>query len=127
MAAAKQEPGDHYMRLVNLTPHEINIIARDGSAVSIPLTAPATRCEESRSEFGTMTDEVGHSIRIIELRRGQVYDLPPVTLGVRYIVSAVVALAQPDRTDLLVVDEIVRNGDGRVVGCRALAYLAAAR
>jgi len=113
------------MRLINLTPHAINVLCADGSAAVIPSTAPPARCEESRADFGTMTDDAGRVIRIIELRRGQVYDLPPVAPHTRYIVSALVALAKPNRNDLLVVDEIVRNGNRQVIGCRALAYLAA--
>ena len=111
------------MKLLNLTPHAINVLCADGSAAVIPSTAPPARCEESRADFGTTTDDAGRVIRIVKLWRGQVYDLPPVAPHTRYIVSALVALAKPGRDDLLVVDEIVRNDNGQVVGCRALAYL----
>lgn len=50
-------------------------------------------------------------------------DLPDPQAGVFYIVSALVAQAAPDRPDLLIVDDTVRNDAGQVIGCKAFAHV----
>ena len=41
-------------------------------------------------------------------------------MGVFYIVSQLVKNALPDRTDLLVPAEVVRDGNGNIIGCKSL-------
>jgi hypothetical protein len=47
--------------------------------------------------------------------------LPEPSRGTLYIVSSVVQAALPNRTDLVSPHDIMRDADGVVVGCRALA------
>lgn len=54
-------------------------------------------------------------------RLGQVENLPAPQPWVAYIVSRVVAEAARGRDDLFIVDDAVRDGEGRIVGARALA------
>lgn len=40
---------------------------------------------------------------------------------IMYIVSSIVAMAYPDRRDLLVPTDPVRDGSGRIIGCKSLS------
>jgi hypothetical protein len=83
----------------------------------------SARCEEV-STFWDHFSVNGNSIKINILTRGRVVGIPPAGKPETwYIVSALVAKALPERGDLLVVDELVRGGYGRVIGCNALARL----
>lgn len=102
------------MRIVNMTPHAVNILHENGretvfeSAGQIRLTSQTVRDADiagiptSRTKFG---EAVG---------------LPPQTDNVFFIVSQLVKSALPERTDLLVPAEVVRDESGRIVGCRSL-------
>ena len=50
---------------------------------------------------------------------GEVVDLPEEEEGRYYIVSALVRAAAPGRQDLLSPGDPVRDGEGRVIGCRS--------
>lgn len=58
--------------------------------------------------------------RVDGLPLGEVVGLPAPVRGVRYVVSILVAERLPDRDDLLVPGEQVRDAAGRIVGCRSL-------
>jgi hypothetical protein len=51
---------------------------------------------------------------------GDTVDLPDQIDGTWLIVSAIVRMAHPDRTDLLSPGQQVRDDQGRVVGCKSL-------
>ena len=53
-----------------------------------------------------------------------VYGLPHRRDNIFYIVSRVVAEARRDRDDLIIPDETVRDGEGRIIGCRGFASVA---
>ena len=61
------------------------------------------------------------SIPISSSSYGEVVDLPAPQVGVYYIVSRLVMSACPNRQDLLVPNDLVRDEAGRVIGCRSLA------
>ena len=50
-------------------------------------------------------------------------NLPDYEEGVYYIVSALVANAYPERKDLLMVNETIRDDDGRIIGCKSFAVV----
>ena len=54
---------------------------------------------------------------------GEISGLPAPVEGTVYVVSRIVAEACKNRDDLLIVDDTVRDEDGRIIGCRALAYV----
>lgn len=103
--------------LVNLTPHPIDIL--DGSSgepiTSIPQSGSVARVGTERAIIGEV-----EGIDIYKTTFGEVQDLPEPIEGTYYIVSALVMSALPDRADLLSPGELVRDEDGRVIGCRGL-------
>jgi hypothetical protein len=108
------------MKLMNLTPHAVTIVANDGATMTIPPSGTVARCVVTRSVVGTVTVETV-TVPVTATVLGQVVDLPQPEPETLYIVSRVVAEAARDRTDLVVPDDVVRDEAGRVTGCRALA------
>lgn len=111
-----------FQSIVNLTPHPITILEKG----NIPLatfhaTRPAARCSQSTSIVGGHPISEDIAIPLSETTFGKVVGLPNPIPGVRFIVSRLVMSACPDRTDLLVPNELVRGEDGNIIGCRSLA------
>jgi len=112
------------MKLVNLTPHALVIMPEgpDGPTVTIPPSGQVARCTTSRVQVDTITVD-GISVPVNQTRFGEVFDLPDPQPDTIYIVSALVAQAVPGRQDVFVVDDTVRDDQGRIIGARALAHV----
>jgi hypothetical protein len=108
------------MKLVNLTPHPVVIVAADGATITIPPSGTVARCTVTRSVVGTVTVETV-TVPVTATVLGQVEHIPEPEPETLFIVSRVVAEAARDRDDLVVPDDVVRDDQGRVIGCRALA------
>lgn len=107
------------MHIVNLTPHDVNIIGEDGNVVvTFPSTGTVARCVATRQKIGEV-----NGIPVNRTTFGQVTGLPAPQDGVAYIVSSILCQACPDRTDLYIVDDTVRDENGKIIGARALAYV----
>lgn len=103
----------------NLTPHDITIVDGDCEEVkTIPASGKVARLEMSTKKIG----ELGEIPITTTITDGTV-ELPPLHDKKMYIVSRVVASALPDRKDLLFPDQLVRDEDGRVIGCKSLSTL----
>ena len=112
------------MNIVNLTPHALNLMPEgpDGPTVTIPPSGIVARCATSRVQVGTVTvDSI--AIPVNRTQFGAVTGLPDPQPDTIYIVSAVVAQAVPDRSDVFIVDDAVRDEQGRIIGACALAHV----
>ena len=111
------------MHFVNLTPHDITIV-QDGDVVAtIPKSGNVARCATERNVVGTISVD-GVEIPMTEVVLGEVAGLPEPNEGTAYIVSLAVATraSQDGRVDdIFVPDDTVRDEDGRIIGCQALA------
>lgn len=106
--------------LINLTQHTITFLGPSGEKVELPPSGAVARASLQRGQvaeviFGGLTIPV-YKV----LPAGQAI-IPPAVPGVHYVVSRLVAEVCSDRDDLLVPDDLVRDEEGRVLGCRALA------
>jgi hypothetical protein len=110
------------MNIINLTPHKINLMPEGGPTVTIPPSGLVARCATSRVQVDTVTVD-GISIPVNQTRFGKVSDLPEPQPDTIYVVSALVAQAVPERQDVVIVDDAVRDDQGRIIGARALAYV----
>ena len=111
------------MRLVNLTPHRLRLVQTDGVTLELAPEGLA-RCETTRAHAYGLPLDGGRSITVHRVVVGAVTGLPDPRDDVRYVVSRQVAEAvAAHRTDCLIVDETVRDEQGRIVGARALAIL----
>lgn len=104
------------MNLINLTPHNINVIDGDGILTTIPPTTPAARITTSYKLVGHVN---GFPINVA------VYDLdaenlPEPAEDTMYIVSTIVA-STIKRQDLIAPDTgktAVRDESGQIVAVR---------
>lgn len=104
--------------LVNLTPHDLNIVQIDGSVLTVAPSGVCPRCSSSEVADGT----IGSLIQITRQTLGEVEGLPEMLPATFYIVSRLVASAA-NRPDLLVPGPLLRDDKGRVIGCRGLSRL----
>ena len=103
--------------LVNCTPHPLNIVQRDGSILTINPCGIVPRCSS--------TEVVNGAIGLIDITKqtlGAVEGLPEEIPGVHFIVSRLVASAS-GRQDLLVPGALLRDDQGKVIGCKGLSLL----
>lgn len=104
------------MELINLTPHTINIVG-EGSRDVQP-SGVVARCSQTNTQVFVVDG--------IPVRRqvfGQVVDLPEPQSDTWFIVSRLVASACPQRHDLLIPGPLVRDSEGRPIGCDGLSVL----
>ena len=110
------------MRIINLTPHEVKIVDGGNNVVAVFPSDGVARA----SQHDVLVDEI-NSIPVVKTEFGEVLGLPEPTEGTVFIVSRITveaARAQGLSTDdLLVTSGAVRDDQGRIVGCRALARL----
>lgn len=112
------------MKIVNLTPHALNLMSAgpDGPVVTIPPSGQVARCAVTRVQVDTITVD-GVTVPINKTQFGAVSDLPDPQPNTVYVVSALVAQAVPERKDVFITDDAVRDEQGRIIGCRALAHI----
>lgn len=110
------------MNIINLTPHKINLMPEGEPTVTIPPSGLVARCATSRVQVDTVTVD-GVTVPVNQTRFGTVSDLPEPQPDTIYVVSALVAQAVPERQDVVIVDDAVRDDQGRIIGARALAYV----
>lgn len=104
-------------KLVNCTPHPINLIVPAGTK-TLPPSGICPRVSEIETDVALAVGDDG--IPIISLTFGQVTGLPEQEEGVLLIVSKMVADAASDRTDLVSPGRLVRDSKGLIIGCKAL-------
>ena len=99
------------IKFVNLTRHFINIKKSDGSIQSIP---PDGRQARVYSDQAKITNLNGFDV--VQTRWGTVAGVPEPSEGVIYITSSLVAMALPERTDIVTPNTHPRakisDGDG---------------
>ncbi len=104
-------------RLVNLTPHTINIVTPAG-VIDIAASGVVARCAQRQEVIGEI-----NGIAVTRQTFGEVVDLPEREEGVVLIVSRLIAAACPDRSDLVIPGPLLRDNEGRVIGCDGLSVL----
>ena len=105
-------------KIINCTPHEINIIREDGNINIKPQEKPA-RVSTKRVVTGNI-----NGITVNNVCFGEVENLPEEKEDTIIIVSRIVAEAvKRYRDDVVVVDETVRDEKGRVIGCKSFAVI----
>ncbi|MBR3319566.1 hypothetical protein IKG06_03635 [Candidatus Saccharibacteria bacterium] len=109
-------------KIVNLTPHTVNIVAEDG-------TIKAAFPSEGIARASQIAEYVGEldGIELVSMKFGATEDLPAPAEGVYYIVSVITANAAKaeGRTtdDLVITADPVRDADGRIIGCKRFALV----
>jgi hypothetical protein len=103
------------MKIINLCPHPIHIKLSDPEREIIyQPSGVVARCEEVTHPAYTLND-----IPIVTKSYGYPTDLPCYEKNayIWYIVSMMIRLACPDRRDLLSPGDVVRDAEGKIIGC----------
>lgn len=115
-----EEVGD--MTIRNLTPHAVTIVGEDGNVLRTFESEGIARASQTTAELGALD-----SIRLVRMEFGSPVGLPDPEEGVYLIVSLATANAAKQHgrstSDLLLTADPVRDEQGRIIGCRALAVV----
>ena len=103
-------------KIINLTPHTINFHSC-GKIYSIPSSGIA-RATSERTQINTI-----NGFPVYTVSYGNVENLPEPKENTIYVVSALTAQAVPDREDVFIVDDTIRDENNRIIGCRGLAHI----
>jgi len=104
------------MKLINLTPHPINL-----PAGTIQPEGQVARVAVSYALPRHIDAEGLGCVKLVRPTYGDVTNLPDPKPETMFIVSGMVQQACPDRDDLVVPAELVRDDQGRIVGANSLA------
>ena len=105
------------MLVVNKTPHQVHILDENGQVVRTYEKGDS----QIRLAVVTVQDEpLVDGTPTSRTKFGEPEGLPDFKEGTFYIVSQLVKSALPERTDLLVPAEVVRDEKGNIVGCKSL-------
>lgn len=103
--------------VINMTPHPINIVNEDGKITkTYKASGELIRLSVKTAKGEPLFDGTPTSITVF----GEAEGLPSFKNGIFYIVSQLVKNALPNRLDLLVPAEMVRDEEGKIIGCKSL-------
>lgn len=119
-----KDKGELYMnKLVNLTPHVINLLTNTGEVVEIePLNDTPARVSAELKDCGVF-EANGLIFNRTEQVFGDIINLPEAQKGTFFVVSRIVAEAAPERKDLAIVNDLVRDEQGLVSHARSLSFI----
>ena len=100
----------------NFTPHPINILDADNKEIMVITPEGVSIRLKSTTERWRSYNGVPLTKTIF----GKPEGLPDREENVLLVVSQLVKSALPDRADLVVPAEVVRDAKGQIIGCRSL-------
>ena len=112
------------MKIMNLTPHALSIISGENNMERyiVEPSGIVARVAAKTENAGSITTD-GFTIPLTTTVFGQVENLPEPEEGVVYVVSSLVAGRVPDRKDVLIPNESIRDNKGRIIGCKSLGHI----
>jgi hypothetical protein len=106
-----------------MTPHPISLQSQGGLQLRLPPDISGPIRVASRTSIVGELDVMGFKIPITSIEFGQVYNLPPPEENTYLVCSRIVQQAVPERKDIVVPDSVIRDDQGRIVCCKALAVV----
>ena len=103
--------------IINLTPHPVNLLDVDANVIITFHSEGLARCSQNDIIIGKLNKD----IILTKTSYGEVIGLPEQSPRTFYIVSRLVRNALPNRTDLLVPNQLIRDSEGQIVGCRSFS------
>ncbi len=101
--------------IINKTPHDVTIVDYNNNIINTMKSSGQIRLAAITKKVGTI-----NNVPISKTEFGEPEGLPEFKKDRYYIVSQLVKKALPNRTDLLVPAELVRDDNGNIIGCRSL-------
>ena len=104
------------IKFVNMTPHAINLVDNDGNVYR------TLEPSGNLIRLKAVTEQVKEidGIKLSTTVFGEPEGLPDYADNTYYIVSQLVKSALPERSDLLVPAEMIRDENGVIIGCKSL-------
>lgn len=106
------------MKIVNCTPHQLDVVCEDGTILTIEASGIVPRCTQTEATVASI-----NGIAVTKQVFGEVINLPEAQPETFLVVSRLVASAAKGRKDLLVPGPMIRGEDGRPCGCRGLSVI----
>ena len=104
-------------KIINLTPHDVNVVKNNGDVITFPSSGIVTRCTQTTTQISCV-----NGIPLTQTSFGVVVDLPQPQEDTIFIVSRLVLNAcKGVRDDLIVPNDIVRDEQGNIIGCKSFA------
>ena len=101
------------MNIINLTPHTINVYDENHNhVIDIQASGTVARVDAIKKVVGNV-----NNIPLFETAYGEIVNLPEPSSNTMYIVSGLVKASCPERDDLLQPGELLRDDEGRPIGC----------
>ena len=104
------------IKIVNMTPHTVNMVSETGEKIADYISEGEIRLTQETKQIGTI-----NGVPLTKTTFGDVQGLPEEKEGIFYIVSRLVMTACSSRNDLLVPNDIVRDDEGKIIGCKSFA------
>lgn len=106
-------------QIINLTPHKLTFVNGEGEVV----TEVEPSGTVARLSTTTVTTGEVAGIPVTETRFGEIEGLPEPREDAVFVVSSLVAGRVPNRKDVFIPNESVRDSQGRIVGCKSLGRI----
>lgn len=119
------------MKIINLTPHTVNIVDQTGNTIATFPSEGNARANQTEKLVGSV-----NGICLFSVEFGETVGLPEPEEGVKYVVSIITANAAKaagrDTSDLLLTTKLVRKDEngviatgmtakGQIIGCEGFA------
>lgn len=111
------------VKVVNLTPHDVNVMDEEGNTLMVFPSEGIARLLTQTVHHEPFVLDDGTKIPTSSTEFGEVQGLPEPADGVVYIVSSLIAGYYPLRGDLYIPNESVRDDKGRIIGCKSLGRI----
>ena len=109
------------MEIKNCTPHPIFLLDDDNNLVlTLDKCDTPPRLKQSTFSEGNVLVN-GVDIPLTKTLFGETKNLPDEQEGVLLVVSRIVLSANAHRRDMVVPNDIVRDINGRIIGCKSFA------
>ena len=104
-------------KIINLTAHDVNIVCDNGDVITFSPSGTVARCTQKTVVIGAV-----NGIPLTQTSFGVVVDLPQPQKDTIFIVSRLVLTAcKGVRDDLIVPNDLVRDDNGNIIGCKSFA------
>ena len=104
-------------KIINLTAHNVNIVCSNGDVKTFEPSGTVARCTQTTTQIGCV-----NGIPLTQTSFGVVVDLPQPQEDTIFIVSRLVLNAcKGVRDDLIVPNDLVRDNQGNIIGCKSFA------
>lgn len=107
------------VNFVNLTPHEVAVVAADGEIYKIPASGVVARAEQRMHAL----QPVAGIFACSRMTYGSAFGIPAPRDGFVYIVSARTAQAVSGRDDIVIPGPKVADAEGRAVACNGFSRI----